>query len=1253
MKISKLKYVFAFMLVVTLSVVGVGNVKAAKFDPTDVDVSDFIQMTEAIVDGDEPSQGGQTTTYANTVAVFNSTYSFGSYNPLHFYAIKNTTSGLFTKVYSLSTTQNSTTGDGVEYTSLGVGDDVGLALAFGLGALSPEQAANQNALSTSALAQSAATQAYIWDVRNGTSYGTELTGAAKTAYDAIATKVTKAKQIPSYTYASEATSRQNPIEMVWNEAAGRYEATVTDSQGLDTTDLINVIIETQPDIHYTKNGNSVTFFTTSQIGTAANPKTIPVYRSINNGVIRPGYATNSVNGEQFVYLSASPVAYTDYVSYISLYTNALRVKVVKTLASDPGKTTNKGDATVEGAVYGIYEDQACSRKVAELITDANGTATSNPLEYKNYWVKEITQAEGCKIDTTVYDATTGSAKDENGQKVITINSSERIIYGGMRLIVSISDLSGSTTKNPSVGSTIELVLDSDEDNQRYTTTVDDRGYAEFTDIPYGHYTCYETSRPNIEHGDVQDLMDPMKIFIDREETYIYSKLVNTKTAERYIRMEIKDKGTNKFITGSPATFKIYDVQNQQYVVQTVTYSEDPTVHTPYQTDTFSTDDRGYVVTAEMLPAGDYRLEEVTAPEGYYNQYAATGTHVDFKVTPNSTENYEHEDVVVTVFNTPQIHEVEVYTTGDVLSGTNEVTEFGNQTNNPAYTTKAIPGAKYEIRALEDVYTDDGTLRWAAGHVESYTTDNTGMFVLKLYAGKYSITQVEVPEGYVLDSTPQEFEYTYQSQLIETVKEPRITYSLTRQLYNVIMHKQFGDAYYYRQTDMEIPAIDVALYQDVTFGIYAKTDIKNTLGETIIRANELVNVINVGVDGVATVTADLPMGQFYAKELTTNENYELNETHLDINCVPQNKTEVSFDIDAGKVVNNPLKVTKVTLIKVEDLTELNNRLDELAGKLANGTTGKETNHKTVAKLEGAVYKVFFEANGSYYPLLEKDETTGKLKEVVRTTDEDGEIYMEGLPFGSYAVQEVEAPRYYNLDLDKEKRPVKHPFSVTKDNPEFKGMLYDVRTLVDFTIVVEDEDGNLLKDAVVTLVDTDTDNVYTAETDEDGVATFEDVRAGRYIRKVSGLEEQYVVPEDKEFYIEEDEEVLETVKVRFVVGNIVVYKTDDETGEPVPGCTFQVLDYETGDVLEEQVTDENGYARFDGYRYGKYLVQESEAAEDYEKSDAIMEVSIVEDGVDVVVAFTNVYTADIAVALYVVVALVSVFAIVKVAKKMKRD
>ncbi len=1245
MKISKLKYVFAFLLVVTLSVASVPVVKAVGFKTAEMDISTVREnQLAAIEDGDEPVAS----TYANTIAVFNSPYAIGSLNPVHSYAIQNTASGMYTKVYGLDYSQNSETKDGVDFTSLGTPDNVGLALAFGLNYLPSAQAGNQGALDSYTQARSMGTQAYIWATRgNYDSIRGALTGTALTVFDDIAGKVEKAQKNVSYTYATEADARAHAIEMTWNSAAGRYEATVTDANGLDSTELIDVIIEAHPNIHYTKNGNTVTFFTTDQIGTAEDPVTLSVYKSINNGNYRPAYAKNVKTNQNFVYLSSSPVGYENTARHVSFYTNALRVRVAKTLQSDPGKTTNKGDAKVSGAIYGVYTERACQNEVARLVTGEDGTAITRPLEYKTYYVKELTQAEGCKIDTNVYEALPGNASNENGQKIVTINSSERIIYGGMRLIVSVSDLSGDTTKVPSAGSLLELSLDSDK-NQKYQATVTDTGYAEFLDIPYGHYTCKQLTRPTED----QDLMDKMSIYIDREETYVYSKLVNTETAKRFIRIQIRDKETKKFITGSEALFKIFDVKNNRYVVQTVTYSEDPDKETPYQTDTFSTDNRGYVVTAEMLPYTEegYRLEEVTAPNGYYNVYAATKTSIPFKVPSNTVEHPEHDDVVITVDNVPQVHEVDVYTAGDVLSGTYNKDEAGETAKNPAYTAKAIPGVRYEVTANENIETDDGTVRWQKGMTQSYTTDETGLFTLKLYAGSYTLRQVAVPEGYVLDSTPRTLTYDYKGQLIETVPEPQQTFSLRRQSYDVSLTKAFGDAYFYRQTDTVEPVLDPNMYTEVTFGIYAKTDIKNVLGQVVYQKDQLVNAIRTGTDGIAHVTADLPMGEFYAKELTTNENYDKSTESYAITCKPTNFSDLSFKVDGGRVLNTPKKITKATLTKIEEVNiekEDETLVEKAVDFALKATQGKsaESDKITVLKLEGAEYKVYYKNGNTYYPLLEKVD--GKLVEVVRTTDEDGEIVLEGLPFGEYAVEETTAPRYYELDTTK------FGFEVTQAKPEMEGILMDERSLVDMTVTVKDEDGNVVPNALVELIDTEIDNVYSVETDEDGVAVFEDIRAGRYIRKVSSLDEKYVLPEDKEVYAEKGEELAEEITVRFVVGNIVVYKTDDETGEPVPGCTFQVLDYETGEVIEEKVTDENGYARFEGYRYGKYLVQESEAAEDYEKSEEVMEVTIVEDGVDVVVSYTNVYTADIAVALYGVIALVSIFAIVKLSKRMKRD
>ena len=92
---------------------------------------------------------------------------------------------------------------------------------------------------------------------------------------------------------------------------------------------------------------------------------------------------------------------------------------------------------------------------------------------------------------------------------------------------------------------------------------------------------------------------------------------------------------------------------------------------------------------------------------------------------------------------------------------------------------------------------------------------------------------------------------------------------------------------------------------------------------------------------------------------------------------------------------------------------------------------------------------------------------------------------------------------------------------------------------------------------------------------------------------------------------------------------------------------------GDVVAEGESDEAGYFKAENLRYGVYYVEETEAAENYEKDDTIFEVIVDEDGATYEVDFTNVPTGDIAVVAYVVLALVSLAVIVRTVKKMKMN
>ena len=1250
MKISKLKFVFAFVLLSALLVVGT-NVQAARPVNGQIQVSTILTSLQSIVSGDE---GNTKPAVVNVLDVSNThadgiTYGGVTMNPVQSYNLLNKLYNNTTKAYSM--TPGNVVGDENEFTWGGVAsDDLGIALIYG------------NTIPNGDEAATLATQAYIWLYQNGFAGENDLVSALEAkvpgvqyAYTYIKNSANQSKLAPSFAKSNEAEARAIPFEMRWNEANQRYEYTVEDVNALNTMAYVNLTVDAG-NISYSKNGNSITFFTTEQVGSASNPATVTIRKSINGG--RYGAATASAAGKEFVYYTGAQR--DSQVYYVSFYTNALRVKVHKTLQA--GTNPKTGDATVAGARYGIYSDEACTKLVQEVVTDAQGYATSDPVEFADYWVKELAVSEGCKIDSAVKKAAKNAATDVNGQKVVTVESEEPVIYGGFRMVVSNSDLSGNTTKFPSVGSEITVTLDSNS-NENYVGVVNDIGVVEFTNLPYGHYTVTETKRVN----DKLNFMDPLSIFIDREETYIYSKIINTDIAERYIKLIKLDAESKDKVTMSKTLYSVRDDKGN-IISQKVMYPNEMVLNQ------YSTENLGYLVMPAKLPAGTYKVYEDVAPEGYYNATKdPSSSQYNQPVSTFTVEHVEGEpkDKIIEVpnENIPQKGIVTVTTRGNVLTGTNSVNKYGETVNQPAYTSQALSGAKFQIIAKEDIVTGDGFVHYRAGQVvDEFTSDATGEHKTKLYIGSYTLKMVEAPAGYAIDATERILEVTAQAQSVKEYNLPKQAYTLERQTYELDVTKVLEGLKYYRSTEggirdphepmtnaEAVEPINVAAFGDVLVGIYAAEDIADVNGVKRINANTLVDVVTFDDNGKGTFLSEYPMGKFYAKEIRTNINYELSDTKYNFETKPANNTDKVFNISVGTIVNEAIKSTKFTLQKIEELypAEVNNEqslFDKVASvidKILSAFAGADDDANTdVILLPDAEVQLYFLAeDGKYYPLLEK--VGEDYVEVVCTTNEKGEFTIEGLPYGTYAVKETKAPRYYELN------EALVSFTLSPENKTEKRVLMDERILVAFDIAVEDETETPLEEVKVQLVDPETKKVaYEVVTDENGVAHFEDVRAGRYIRQVAGLEKWYVTPATKEYYLEKDTELLETVKVNYVRGNILINKTDDETGEPVPGCKFQIVD-EDDVVVVEETTDDNGQLYVTGLLYGKYTVKEVEAPEGYEKSDLEMEVKVTENDFTYVVDFTNVPTGDIAVALYAIVALVSVSAIVVATKKLRRN
>ncbi len=289
------------------------------------------------------------------------------------------------------------------------------------------------------------------------------------------------------------------------------------------------------------------------------------------------------------------------------FVNVLKKFNVTVTKSDYETGTAQGDASLAGAVYGIYKGEEL---IDTYTTDENGQFTTKYYICGYDWtVREITPSEGYLLDTTIHKV--GAEPElytvEYNSTANDVN--EQVIKGNISIIKHTDD--GETQiETPEVGATFEVYLKSAgsfenaEETERDVLTCDENGFAQTKDMPYGIYTVKQTSG-----WEGRELMKPFDVFISKDgQTYRY--LINNANFESYIKIVKKDAETGKTIPYAGAGFQIYD-PNGNLVTMTFTYPEVTEI------DTFYTTADGYLITPQTLEYGTgYSLVEVQAPYSY-------------------------------------------------------------------------------------------------------------------------------------------------------------------------------------------------------------------------------------------------------------------------------------------------------------------------------------------------------------------------------------------------------------------------------------------------------------------------------------------------------------------------------------------------------------------------------------------------------------------------------------------------------------
>lgn len=684
-----------------------------------------------------------------------------------------------------------------------------------------------------------------------------------------------------------------------------------------------------------------------------------------------------------------------------------------------------------------------------------------------------------------------------------------------------------------------------KETERDLLITDSYGFAQSKDLPYGLYVVHQTAG-----AEGQKFVPDFSVFISEHgKTYYF--ILNNPTFTSLIRFEKKDLESGKIIPLAGTAVKIRNTDTGEWVVQHLNYPS------PIDIDTFVTDATGTLMLPEPLPFGNYELYEQQSPWGYV---------LDKEPVPFVVDGTQ-DVVTVEKYNIAQKGTITVSKEGEVFS---HVAEAGGLYQ-PQYEVQGQPGAVYDITALEDIVTPDGTVHLKADELAAtLTTGSDGTATSEpLYLGRYQILERTAPDGMVIDPEPKEVTLSYAGQEVE-ITSASVGFVNERQKVEISLRKLL-------EQDETFSIGMNEEWKNITFGLFSAEELTAADG-TSIPADGLIETIGVDENGNAIFKTDVPCGaSLYVKEIGTDEHYILNDEKYPVvfEYAGQDVAKVEIKVNDGETIENTLKRGKISGWKVDQ--------------------------------DG------FELAGAKIGLFRFDETefTEETAFLVTESNEIGYFEFDKVPVGNWLVREIAPPAAFVLTEET------FPVEITEDGQTIEIRIENqiIKGIAETTKVDAGFPENKLSGAVFEIyADVDNNGEFDADIDqlagemtetEPGLYQMKDLVYGNYF--LHEKESPEFFQRDENYYpfsITENGAVvrIETeAGVGFLnkaqTGSLKVVKTADDNN--IEGRTFKITgtDFMGNPYEQEFQTDENGEINIE-LRVGEYTVSEV-AGEDSEK------------------------------------------------------
>ena len=903
-----------------------------------------------------------------------------------------------------------------------------------------------------------------------------------TAYKGILNGIKTHRTVPSF--------RNNTLELTWNNSNNRYEAKVTDSNGV----LSNFAVSSSnSNLKFSKSGNTLTVYSTAVINSAA---TVTMTKSCTTVGADIGFVPeNTTDNQSLVGRLTDPVT-----ASFKVKTATGNAQIIKTSEDNnvgnikftlegngltyTGVTDSKGvflKSNIPAGTYTVTEesiDKYVPQK-SQTVTVRGGETTTVNFDniLKKFRVKVVkTDIEkgkaqgdaslaGAKyglfkgyelIDTYVTDSNASFTTDyyvcDTDWTLKELESSEGYLVNSTVYKVGADPKLYTVEFNTTENNVTEEVI---KGNIAIIKHTDDGSTQIETPEKGAEFQIYLKSAGSFVNADE----DERDTIVCDEDGFASSKLLpygvytvhQTKGWDG--REMIAD--FDVFINSDGKTYKfLINNSNFESYVKVVKLDAETGKQIPYagagfeiydseghrvsmqftypevtEIHTFYTNSEGYLITPETLPYGEYTLVEVEAPY----EYVLDSTPILFTISQENSSTDTGETVVkVKAQDMPQKGVIEIGKTGEVFTSTGMlgggyVDENGNEVTFPV-TYQPL----YETQELP------GTVFQIYAAEDIVTGDGT----LRVYQGEL-VDEITTDEtGYakskelylgkytVVEKAASNGFYNANEQYDVELTYAGQTVSVTSTELNLFNERQKVTVSLSKELEQN-ESFGIGMndeIKNVQFGVFADEDITAADG-SVIPKDALIAYANCDENGNITFNCDLPIGfKWYVKEIATDEHYVLSNEKYAFNTEYQGQEVQTIEIavNDGEPIRNELIYG---IIK-----------------------GLKTDRETTNTIAGALFGLF-----------KNDETEFTENTAILTaeSDKDGIFIFENIPFGEWIIKELQPAENY-LPNDEI-----HHITVSEDEQIIEiNIVNDRIPELKTTATIDDEKEAEVKDEITT-------------------------------------------------------------------------------------------------------------------------------------------------------------------------------------------